>query len=417
MSSPRVAHLRWELVGVAHRKIGEGGRVSTVVWLFGAGAALVVVAVAVAVIARRSQARKNGEDCLDSQRVDAAVPAEPADADQGAPADEAASVAANHEASEDVGNDSEEVPAEANEVLSPAADPLNAFDLYGAIREMRREYWASRWMFGEDACADLRFELGRARALAASCLADATVVEGKAKLPAGCTRMNAAVSAVREPAEPLRSLRANKYAHALAAYRAEDPASVNPHRAAVRAGRYVSPDPTFGLARLASEIEEGLATSRLEVARVSPTAGSEVSARMRAGLAQAQKIVSKSVKTLALLQEPTATDLFQIEADLLRAVWIRRAIDLTSKYLPAKEWARVSGSEVEWTRLAVLSTRLAEILIDLRQNVEAEDLAMLAGCLVLLDPGPQDERPTLPVRTCEQITRTCEQIALTVSEV
>ena len=127
--------------------------------------------------------------------------------------------------------------------------------------------------------------------------------------------------------------------------------------------------------------------------------------------------MSKSVKTLALLQEPTATDLFQIEADLLRAVWIRRAIDLTSKYLPAKEWARVSGSEVEWTRLAVLSTRLAEILIDLRQNVEAEDLAMLAGCLVLLDPGPQGERPTLPVRTCEQITRTCEQIALASSEV
>ena len=82
---------------------------------------------------------------------------------------------------------------------------------------------------------------------------------------------------------------------------------------------------------------------------------------MRAGLAQAQKIVSKSVKTLALLQEPTATDLFQIEADLLRAVWIRRAIDLTSKYLPAKEWARVSGSEVEWTRLAVLSLSLIHI--------------------------------------------------------
>lgn len=417
MSSPRVARLRWELVGVAHRKIGEGGRVSTVVWLFGAGAALMVVAVAVAAFARRSQARKHSEVALDSQKADAATPPEPADEDQDAPINEDADDTTNQDAIEDASSSSQEVQGPANEVLSPAADPLNAFDLDGAIREMRREYWASRWMFGEDACADLRFELGRARALAASCLADATVVEGKAELPAGCSRMNAAVSALREPAEPLRSLRANKYTHALAVFRAEDPVSVNPHRAAVRAGRYVSPDPTFGLARLASEIEEGLATARLEVARVSPTAGSEFSARMRAGLAQAQKIVSKSVKALALLQEPTATDLFQIEADLLRAAWIRRAIDLTSKYLPAKEWARASGSEAEWTRLAVLSTRIAEILMDLRKSVEAEDLAKLAGCFVLLDAGPQNEQPTLPVRTCEQITRTCEQIALAASEV
>ncbi|MDK8350470.1 hypothetical protein QP786_00625 [Gleimia europaea] len=390
---------------------------STVVWLFGAGAALMVVAVAVAIIARRSQARENGEDGLDSQRADAAVPAEAADEDQDVPINEDAEDTANQDASEDASSSAQEVQGPANEVLSPAADPLNAFDLDGAIREMRREYWASRWMFGEDACADLRFELGRARALAASCLADATVVEGEAKLSAGCTRMNAAVSALREPAEPLRSLRANKYTHALAVYRAEDPASVNPHRAAVRAGRYVSPDPTFGLARLASEIEEGLATARLEVARVSPTAGSEFSARMRAGLVQAQKIVSKSVKALASLQDPVAADLLQIEADLLRAAWIRRAIDLTSRYLPAKEWARASGSEAEWTRLAVLSTRIAEILIDLRKGVEAEDLAKLAGCLVLLDAGPQNEQPTLPVRTCEQITRTCEQIALAVSKV
>ncbi|WP_156824411.1 hypothetical protein [Gleimia europaea] len=418
---------------MAHRSIDEGGHVNTVVWLFGAGAALMVVAVVVVVSARHSRNQQRGEApaaSFEEAPTSALSPSSNATASPTEPARTVASKSAEvHPAATDSDKEGEstsseiEIEAEgqseedANEVLTPAADPLSAFDLDGAIRQMRREYWASRWMFGEDACADLRFALGRARALAAPCLADVTVVEGKAELPTGCTRMNAAVLALKEPATPLRTLRANKYAHALAAYRTDEPATVNPHRASVRAGRYVSPDPTYGLARLASEIKEGLAVARLEVAKVSPTAGSEVSARMRAGLAHAQKLVSESVQALSALQNPSATDLLQIEAELLQAVWIRRAIDLTGKYLPAKEWARVAGNDEEWTRLAILSTRLAEVLIDLRGNVEVENLKKLAGCLVLLEAGPQNERPILPARTCEQITKTCEQIALIVSEV
>ncbi|MDO5034622.1 MAG: hypothetical protein Q4E01_04455 [Actinomycetaceae bacterium] len=388
----------------------------TLVVVLGLGAAVVAV---FAVVARKKAHQRATEP------ADSFISEESSPASAGAATEQEAAAESLVEDDDDDEDDEEAADSDGEElaevdesqVLVEASTPLDAFDLDAAIRDMRREYWASRWMLGEDACADLRFGLGHARGLASTSLTNTTLDEdGNPSFPAGFTRMNAAISTLEELAYPLRMLRAKRYAHAVDAMRMEAPADINPHRAAIKAGRYVSPDPTFGLARLAAELDAGLGNARLEVAKVSPTAGSTVSARLRAGLADANSQLTSALADLDRLEEPTTERLLRIESKLLRGVWWRRAIDLTGKYLQAREWAQTSQDSAEWTRLAVLSTRLTQVLIDLHESVDKKDIIKLAGCLVLLDPGPNKMREDLPVTVAREITSTCEQIALNVSE-
>jgi hypothetical protein len=305
-----------------------------------------------------------------------------------------------------------------DEVVQEASDALDAFDLEKTIREMRREYWASRWLLGEEACDDLRQALGKARGIAASCLADTAVQQdGTVSFPPGCFRMNSIIAATMEPAQPLRSLRLTKFSHAIASYRADAPEDINPHRAAVTAGRYVSPDPTYGLHRLASELEAGLSQARLEIAKVSPTAGSAVSSRLRSGLADATSHLRQANEQLAQIETPTQADVLAIEKKLLRAAWWRRAIDLTGKYLTQRDWAQTSEDAHEWTRLAVLASRLTNVLADLYEDeVERTDLVKLAKAQVLIDQGSKSDRRDVPVRTARKVVQTCDELMVNISK-
>lgn len=313
--------------------------------------------------------------------------------------------------------DAQSEPAE-DEVVQEAADALDAFDLESTIREMRREYWASRWLLGEEACDDLRHALGKARGIAASCLSDTAVQkDGTVSFPPGCSRMNSIVAATQEPAQPLRALRLTKFTHAIASYRAEPPADINPHRAAVHAGRYVSPDPTYGLHRLAAELEAGLSQARLEIAKVSPTAGSTISSRLRSGLADATTHLRKANERLAEVESPSQADILEIERDLLRAAWWRRSIDLTEKYLNQRDWALTSEDAHEWTRLAVLASRLTNVLVDLHEGeVERTDLVKLAKAQVLIDQGSKQDRRDVPVRTARKVVETCDELMVNISK-
>lgn len=308
-------------------------------------------------------------------------------------------------------------PAE-DEVVQEASDALDAFDLESTIREMRREYWASRWLLGEEACDDLRQALGKARGIAASCLSDTTVQQdGTVSFPPGCSRMNSIIAATQEPAQPLRALRLTKFTHAITSCRAEPPADINPHRAAVHAGRYVSPDPTYGLHRLAAELEAGLSQARLEIAKVSPTAGSTISSRLRSGLADATTHLRKANERLAEVESPSQSDILEIERDLLRAAWWRRSIDLTEKYLNQRDWALTSEDAHEWTRLAVLASRLTNVLVDLHEDeVERTDLVKLAKAQVLIDQGSKQDRRDVPVRTARKVVETCDELMVNISK-
>lgn len=305
-----------------------------------------------------------------------------------------------------------------DEVVQEASDALDAFDLEKTIREMRREYWASRWLLGEEACDDLRQALGKARGIAASCLADTAVQQdGTVSFPPGCFRMNSIIAATMEPAQPLRSLRLTKFSHAIASYRADAPEDINPHRAAVTAGRYVSPDPTYGLHRLASELEAGLSQARLEIAKVSPTAGSAVSSRLRSGLADATSHLRQANEQLAQIETPTQADVLATEKKLLRAAWWRRAIDLTGKYLTQRDWAQTSEDAHEWTSLAVLASRLTNVLADLYEDeVERTDLVKLAKAQVLIDQGSKSDRRDVPVRTARKVVQTCDELMVNISK-
>lgn len=299
-----------------------------------------------------------------------------------------------------------------SDVVIEASQALNAFDLERTIRQLRRDYWASRWLLGEEACDDLRQALGKARGMVSSCLADTLVFEDVTEsFPPGCERLNSVIAAIEEPARPLRALRYTKFIHAAASYRMNPPEDVNPHRAAIRAGRYVSPDPTYGLNRLVSEIEVGLAQARLEIAKVSPTAGTAVSSRLRSGLADATSSLREGEEALGKLENPTQEDIQQIEAHLLRAVWWRRFIDLSVKFLSQKEWAQTSTDRNEWTRLAVLVSRLTHVLVDLNEDsVSRADLIELARAQILIDQGSKADRRDVPVRTAQQVVETCEQL-------
>ncbi|MDO5049323.1 MAG: hypothetical protein Q4D87_05505 [Actinomycetaceae bacterium] len=363
-----------------------------------------------------------GEDAAPAEEV-AAAPGLSADSNADQPA---LGQSADAESVADSGQPAEAAwPAEAeptkpadDEVVQEASDALDAFDLEATIRKMRREYWASRWLLGEEACDDLRRALGRARGMAASCLSDTAVqANGDVSFPSGCNRMNSVVAATVEPAQPLRALRITKFTHAVASYRAEQPQDVNPHRAAIRAGRYVSPDPTFGLHRLIAEIELGLAQARLEIAKVSPTAGSGVSSRLRSGLAEATTSLKNATERLAKLEAPTPEDILSIESELLRAVWWRRSIDLTQKYLHQREWAETSNNAHEWTRLAVLASRLANVLTDLYEDeAPREHLVKLAKMQILIDQGGSEDRRDVPVRTARTVVETCDELVVNLTE-
>lgn len=306
-----------------------------------------------------------------------------------------------------------------NEVLIAPSSPKDAFELDSITRSITRELWVSQWMLGEDACADLAAALERVRAITQSCLSDTTVENGAvAHCPPDCQRLNSTIAALEEAARPLRSLRVTKYQHALAAMRTETPQDINPHRAAIRNDHEVSPDPTFGLHRLVSETRYGLDGARLEIARVSPTAGSTTSRRLRNGLSQASgtlRAADERLKSLVASANytPTTDELIGLERSITEAVWWRRFIENTVSYLTAREWALTSSDPDEWGSLARSALELADLIVDLeRQTVPVQTLADLGRCHVLAG----GERT--PQRTYRSIVETADTAIeqLTTSE-
>lgn len=281
-------------------------------------------------------------------------------------------------------------------VLVEASEPRNVFDLDFTVRSLRLELWASRWMLGDDACAELSEALETAQARTASCLSD-TIVEGETltHCPPDCARLNSTIAGVEEVARPLRSLRATKYQHALTAVRADTNIDVNPHRAAIRDGHEVSPDPTHGLHRMVSEVSYGLEDARLSLARVAPTAGSAQSRQLRHALTCATKAVNSVTDELRALtaaadhtaaSSATSEQLLALENTACHAVWWRKFIDTTVTYLTAREWARTSDDRHEWREVASLALTRANMIIDLfPRDVPMQSLTRLGRYRVLVD--------------------------------
>lgn len=311
-----------------------------------------------------------------------------------------------------------DVPAtdDPDKVLIEASSPKDVFELDAITRSITRELWVSRWMLGEDACADLTAALERVRTIVQSCLSDTEMENGSvAHCPPDCLRLNSTIAALEETARPLRSLRVTKYQHALAAMRTEAPHDVNPHRAAIRNDHEVSPDPTFGLHRLISEAHYGLDGARLEIARVSPTAGSTTSRRLRNGLSQASgtlRAANERLQTLAVSANytPSTDELIGLERSITEAVWWRRFIQNTVSYLTAREWALTSSDRDEWGALARSALELADLIVDLeRDTVSVQILANLGRCHVLADAERAPQRTYRSIvetadRTIEQLT-------------
>lgn len=290
-------------------------------------------------------------------------------------------------------NDHEDHP---DTVLVEASEPRNVFDLDFTVRSLRLELWASRWMLGDDACAELSEALETAHARTASCLSD-TIVEGETltHCPPDCARLNSTIADVEAVARPLRSLRATKYQHALAAVRAHTDIDVNPHRAAIRAEHAVSPDPTHGLHRLVSEVSYGLEDARLSLARVAPTAGSAQSQQLRHALTcatEAVNSVNDQLRSLTVTPDHTAASsatsdqLLALENTACHAVWWRNFIDTTVTYLTAREWAHTSDDRHEWRGVAILALARASMIIDLfPRDIPAQFLTRLGRYRVLVD--------------------------------
>ena len=101
----------------------------------------------------------------------------------------------------------------------------------------------------------------------------------------------------------------------------------------------------------------------------------------------------------------------------MRAAWWRRAIDLTGKYLTQRDWAQTSEDAHEWTRLAVLASRLTNVLADLYEDeVERTDLVKLAKAQVLIDQGSKSDRRDVPVRTARKVVQTCDELMVNISK-
>ncbi|MDO5728808.1 MAG: hypothetical protein Q4P71_04205 [Actinomycetaceae bacterium] len=298
---------------------------------------------------------------------------------------------------------------EFDDVIIEASPPKNAFDLDSVTRSISQELWVSRWMLGEDACAELNAELDCVTAMTQSCLSETTVENGSdVHCPPDCQRLNSVIARLEEAARPLRSLRLTKYQHALAAMRADQPEDINPDRAAIRTNHEVSPDPTYGLHRLLSETRYGLDGARLEIARVSPTAGSTTSRRLRGGLTQATstlRSVEERLKTLVATPSytPTPDELLGLERSIAQAVWWRRFIEHTVSYLTAREWALTTTDRDEWSELADSALLLANLIVDLERDTVAVKTLTELGRSHVLASGTHT-----PYRTYRSIVETAD---------
>lgn len=307
-------------------------------------------------------------------------------------------------------------------VLVPAAPARTPQQLAAAIRAGRREYWADRWILGEDACEQLRSQLRLSQVQWAS-----TVVDPDPKSAA----VGGFIDELQRVCAPLAQLRLTRYQASLKAWDGEDETAVNPHRAAVCAGRYVSPDPTFGLHRLTAEVGLGLALARLDIARLTASLGSQTGAQLRELLGRAtagyrgvqadlfgpfEGGVSVGVSSQWTAGPGgLAGALQRWEEALLYGVWVRRYVQLLARQPRELEWAQASADAALWARLARRAVRLAFIRYDLAAweqplEVEAAHRSELARAVLLLDAHDSARAP-LQTSTAQRIVAACEEFS------
>ncbi|MDO5719745.1 MAG: hypothetical protein Q4P05_03340 [Actinomycetaceae bacterium] len=278
-------------------------------------------------------------------------------------------------------------------VLIEASQPRDVFDLDYTVRSLRLELWASRWMLGDDACAKLADALTSASARVTSCLCD-TVAEGDngTHLPPDCARLNAVIAQLEEIAQPLRSLRATKYQHALVAVSSESDVEVFPHPTNLQIDPEIYHPPTYGLHRLVHEVSDGLENARLDIARVAPTAGSAHSRQLRYALAQATAAVNSVIDRLRTLTDTSGhavalrEEFLALEKTVCRAVWWRHFIEISVTLLTAREWALTCDDRSHWHEVAALALARAGVVIDLfPTDVPARYLRQLGRWNVIVE--------------------------------
>ncbi|MDT3768018.1 hypothetical protein QS713_08110 [Gleimia hominis] len=289
-------------------------------------------------------------------------------------------------------------------VIAPARAQPTVEEFESVLRDAWQELWLSRWVLGRRACADLENAIKNARALLATLSLDT----------AHSPLLSSTVEALEHAEEPLRNLRLAQWQRGLAPTQWR---RTNPHRVAITTGRYVSPDPSDGLARLASETYYGLEQARFDIARITPIAGSQTAAILRSLLTRAREQLEKaqheqlervqqeqvgqtqvgqaqeqraprteqepaSAQEPAAAQEPAGNttgtpqslgmqDLLAAEKHLVNAAWARRAIRLSANYVRARAdvntWADPNHANVEpeqWFKYARIGIRMVNVLCD-----------------------------------------------------
>lgn len=177
--------------------------------------------------------------------------------------------------------------------------------------------------------------------------------------------------------------------------------------------QYVSAYPAGGLLQFVEEINASLPAARLQVARLSPTAGSLVSTQLRCWITQANLALATVKRELTGAVPATLTRRQQrrLEDKLLGAIWRRRLIDEVVQYRHAQDWANTGEDDQAWFELAQLAAQITELQADLllREGAVAQtDLATLASIRTRTTTRLWKECPHR--RTSSEVVARCEQL-------
>ncbi|MDO5721805.1 MAG: hypothetical protein Q4P06_04595 [Actinomycetaceae bacterium] len=260
------------------------------------------------------------------------------------------------------------------------AQPLTAERAGVELAQARSELWLNRWLLGEQACSALEEAVTAAQQALDSWYLTAD---------AGPLALRPLLEQVRHHGASLQQLRTSQFQAALttAPVFSDEDDPLPPAAASLSDCdmNYLSTDPSAGLGQLAFELRRSLTHTRLEVARLAPTAGSVVSSGLRHWLSQAtQLVVSVEDEVRRCQDNPGGVGAGQIrgwETQLMRVLRRRQMICLYGNFLNAREWAATMQDQDTWQRAADLALHLTRIQRDtllLEGAVSGADLQLLA---------------------------------------